>query len=99
MVSLNQTPAAFEGRHMAITRDDLAAFHHFAETAIASRDADSLHELVDIWEAEHPTAEIHSQNVSAVRAAIRDMELGDSGQPAQNVVDELRLELASRRAL
>jgi hypothetical protein len=33
---------------MAITKDDLDAFHQFAEAKLASRDAESLHELVDI---------------------------------------------------
>jgi len=82
---------------MAITKDDLAAFHQFAESALASRGAESLQELVEIWELEHPTPELHAQNVAAVQAALRDMENGDTGRPAERVLEELRTELAGRR--
>ena len=82
---------------MAITSDDLNAFHHFAEARLTSDGAESLQELVDIWEIEHPTPELHAQNVAAVRAAIRDMENGDTGRPAGKVLEELRTELAGRR--
>ena len=82
---------------MAITIDDLNAFHHFAEATLAGRGAESLQELVDIWEIEHPAPKLHTENVAAVRAAIRDMENGDAGRPAGIVVDEVRAELAARR--
>ena len=79
---------------MAVTRDDLNAFHEFAEAKLASRGAESLYELVDIWEIEHPGFDRHANNVAAVRAAIHDMENGDVGLPAKNVVEELRAEVA-----
>ena len=82
---------------MAITKVDLDAFHQFAEVRLASRDAESLHELVDIWEIEHPVAELHAENVAAIRAAIHDMENGDTGRPAEMVIEELRSELTGRR--
>jgi hypothetical protein len=82
---------------MAITKDDLNAFHQFAEARLASGDAESLQELVAVWEIEHPTPELHAQNVAAVQAAIRDMENGDTGRPAESVIEELRSELAGRR--
>jgi hypothetical protein len=79
---------------MAITKDDLDACHQFAEAKLASRGAESLYELVDIWEMEHRAPELRAQNVAAVQAAIRDMENGDIGRPAEKVVEELRSELA-----
>lgn len=82
---------------MAITKDDLDAFHRFAEARLASRGADTLQELVDIWEIEHSTPELHAQNLAAVQAAIRDMENGDTGRPAEKALQELRTELAGRR--
>ncbi len=82
---------------MAITLDELNAFHEFAEIELASRRAQSLRELVDLWEMEHPASELHKQNVAAVRAAIRDMENGDRGRPAEKVLQELRADLATRR--
>lgn len=82
---------------MAVTKDDLNAFHQFAEARLSSRGAESLYELVEIWETEHVSQDVHARNVAAVRAAIRDMENGDRGRPAERVVDELRSELAARR--
>lgn len=82
---------------MAITKDDLDAFHQFAEAKLASRGAESLYELVDIWEMAHATPELRAQNVAAVQAAIRDMENRDTGRPAENVLEGLRSELAGRR--
>jgi hypothetical protein len=82
---------------MAITNDDLNAFHDFALVALANRDVESLQELVDLWELEHPAPQLHAENVAAVRAAIRDMESGDSGRPARAVIDELRAELSAGR--
>jgi hypothetical protein len=82
---------------MAITSDDLNAFHNFAAAWLADGGAESLRELVDVWEAEHPTPTLQAENVAAVRAAIRDMENGDVGRPARKVLDEMRAELAGRR--
>jgi hypothetical protein len=87
---------AAEKHLMAITKEVLNAFHQFAEDWLANRGAESLQELVDMWELEHPTPELHQQNVAAVQAAIRDMENGDRGRPATKVVQELRTEFAAR---
>jgi hypothetical protein len=82
---------------MAITKQDLDAFHQFAEAKIADRSTESLHELVEIWESEQSTPELHAENVAAIRAAIRDMENGDNGRPAADAIQELRAEIADRR--
>jgi hypothetical protein len=68
---------------MAITKDDLVSFHQFAESKLANPGVESLHELVDIWEHEHPPAKLRAQNVAAVQAAIRDMQSGDTGAPGR----------------
>lgn len=81
---------------MSLTSDDLNAFHRFAATTLASRGVETLQELVDLWELGHPAPQLHAENVAAIRAAIRDMENGDTGRPAHLVVDELRGELAAR---
>jgi hypothetical protein len=81
---------------MSITNDDLNAFHQFAQVTLAKRGAESLQELVDLWDLEHPAPKLHAENVAAVRAAIRDLENGDSGRPARPVVDEMRAELAAK---
>lgn len=82
---------------MAVTNDDLNAFHDFAAARLASGGAENLHELVDIWEIENTSPELRAQNMAAIQAAIRDMENGDSGRPAKIVIEELRNELANRR--
>jgi hypothetical protein len=82
---------------VSISTDDLQAFHRFAEAAILGRRAESLHELVDLWEMEHPLPAQHDENVAAVRAALMDMDRGDQGRPAALIIEELRTELASRR--
>ena len=82
---------------MAITSDDLNAFHDFALVALANRDVESLQELVDLWELEHPAPQLHAENVVAVRAAIRDMENGDTGRPALPVPHQLHAELSAGR--
>jgi hypothetical protein len=82
---------------MSLTSDDLNAFHRFAVTTISDRGAESLQELVDLWEAAYPAPQCHAENVAAIRAAIRDMENGDSGRSAHLVVNELRTELTSRQ--
>lgn len=40
---------------------------------------------------------IHQQNVAAIRAAIRDMHNGDTGRPADIVIEELRIEFAAQQ--
>ncbi len=79
---------------MSISKSDLDAFHQFAEAKLATHEAQSLQELVDFWEIEHPSPELHAENVAAVRAAIRDMETGDARRPAGKIIEELRNELA-----
>jgi hypothetical protein len=82
---------------MAITKDDLDSFHTFAEATIASGRAESLHDLVEIWEMSRVTPERRAQDVAAVQAAIRDMQNGDQGRPARQVIEELRAELSQRK--
>lgn len=81
---------------MTITQDDLTAFHQFATAKLAASPVESLSELVDIWEMEHPSPELYAQNVAAIRAALRDMENGDTGEPAEQVIEEIRAEIDRR---
>jgi hypothetical protein len=98
-VSLNQAcfPFCQLGFSMAITSDDLHAFHQFAQAQVASDGAQNLHQLVDLWEIDHPSPDDYAHDLAAVQAALRDMESGDTGRPANELVKELRVELAARR--
>ena len=80
---------------MAITKHDLDAFREFAESKLSKLSAESLHELVDIWEVEHQSPDVALQNKAAVEAAVRDMQNGDRGRPATIVIDELRAEFSN----
>lgn len=82
---------------MAITSDDLNAFHRFAQSHLTNDGAESLRDLVDLWETVNSAPQLHAQNVAAIQAAIRDMENGDTGRPATKILEEMRAELAARR--
>jgi hypothetical protein len=92
-----ETQGIAETTRMAITKDDLDSFHTFAEAKIARDGAESLHELVDIWEMARATPERRAHDVAAVQAAIRDLQNGDKGRPARQVIDELRAEISAQR--
>lgn len=79
---------------MAINNDDLNAFHEFAVGKIDSSGVESFHQLAELWTMEHPTAHQLSEDVRAVRAAIRDMESGEQGRPAAELIEELRQKIA-----
>jgi len=79
---------------MPVTKGDLDAFQRFAEARLATEGVESLPELFDIWESEHPSPELHDQNAAAIRAAIRDMQAGDLGRSATDILNELRREFA-----
>ena len=79
---------------MALTQDDLNAFHRFAVAKLVTGGAESLFELVDDWEIQQLTPEEKAENIAAVQAALRDMQNGDYGRPADEISRELRAELA-----
>lgn len=79
---------------MAISKDDLNAFHQFALGRVEQGSVQSFHELIDLWNTEHPNPERHADDVAAIRAAVRDMENGDAGRPAMDVIKELHEELS-----
>ena len=50
---------------MAVNKEDLDAFHQFALGKIErGTAAESVGELAELWDIEHPTPEQHSENVS-----------------------------------
>jgi hypothetical protein len=95
---LSMLHPSHEAAYMSITKNDLDAFHEFAESRLAKLSPESLHELVDIWEIEHERPDIVKENKASVAAAVRDMQNGDRGRPATIVVDELRAEISHQAA-
>jgi len=78
---------------MAVTEEYLQAFHRFAQKKLNDEGADNLHELVDSWEVGQVSPEEHAENVVAVQAAVEDMNNGDLGRPADELIQELRAEM------
>ena len=77
---------------MPTVRQELADFHQFATEQLGNGNSDlSLEKLLDLWRATHPIEEELQESVAAVRQAIRDMELGDTGRPAEEHLRELRV--------
>lgn len=80
---------------MAVTIDEIDSFRRFAIERVRTDANVSLEDLVGAWRLLNPTPEEHAENIAAIRSAIRDMDSGDHGRPAIEIVNELRRELES----
>jgi hypothetical protein len=70
---------------------DSQAFHQFLGAQLQLGGGEkSPEELLALWRAEHPTPEELRESVTAVQEAIADMESGDAGRPAREVIEDLR---------
>lgn len=76
---------------MIATHDELDRFNEFARTRIDQTDEQlTLDELWDLWRLQNPNSAEHAENVAAVKAALRDMENGDRGLPAEEQIRAMR---------
>jgi hypothetical protein len=79
---------------MAVTREQLDSFHDFAAAQIENGgSALSLEQLLDLWRIANPTPEERAANVAAIQQALDDMVAGDTGEPAADVLRDLRTAL------
>ena len=70
---------------------ELHEFHRFLSTKLSNGGADlSPEEVLDEWRQDHPDPEIDEDDVAAIQEAIDDMEAGDRGRPADEVIADLR---------
>ena len=70
---------------------ELDAFGRFIVDQIDHGRSDlSPEECLQLWRAEHPSSEELNESTAALTRAIADMEAGDRGRPAREVIDELR---------
>jgi len=77
------------------TLEQIESFRQFADEYTHKEGNDlSLAELVDLWEEQNSPPEEHAENVAAIQAAIDDMNNGDKGRDASEVIQELRDELS-----
>ncbi|MCE9552563.1 MAG: hypothetical protein K8T91_04185 [Planctomycetes bacterium] len=73
---------------------DLQEFHSFLGETLASGRGDlSPEEALDEWRILHPAPAELAESVAAVRRALRDMQSGDRGRPADAVLSDIRQRL------
>jgi hypothetical protein len=76
---------------MSATAEQLQSFYQFAELRLRNGGCDqSLDDLYAEWRACNPTPEELDTNVRAVRAALRDMDEGQTGRPFDEFAAEFR---------
>ena len=72
--------------------EELQAFHQFLGRKLQERGGEAIspEEAVELWRFEHPSPEDHARSVAEIREALDDMEAGDAGRPAGEVLAEIR---------
>lgn len=76
---------------MATLTEELDSFYKFAEGRLRSdATGETLDSLCAEWRIGHPSPDELGMNVRAVRAALRDMEAGESGRPIGEFIAEFR---------
>lgn len=74
------------------TQDQIDNFYQFATQQISNGGAElTMAELFDLWHVQNPTAEELAESVAAVKAALADMENGDTGRPFDEFTREMRI--------
>ena len=77
--------------HMAEVVQELQSFCQFAEERLRNGACNpTLDELYSEWRASNPTTHELENNVLAVRAALRDMDQGETGRPLEDFAAEFR---------
>lgn len=83
---------------MSSTATQLAAFQHFATARIADGPSDlTIDELFDEWRLTNPSEEELGKSTRAIAASLRDLDSGETGRSADQVLDELRAKYGSCR--
>ena len=81
--------------NMTATEMELNRFNEFARQQLhAAAEQPTLHELMELWQLEHPSDAQRAEDVAALSAALDDFQKGDRGQPAGTVSKALRKVLA-----
>jgi hypothetical protein len=70
---------------------ELSQFREFIAKKIAEGEQSiSPEEALEEWRALNPTTEELAESVAAVRQALADMEAGDTGEPLDDLLAEIR---------
>jgi hypothetical protein len=76
---------------VSTTEQEIEDFARFAKQRLSDgASGRSLDELFDMWRTANPSAEELTESVGAVKAALCDMEAGDTGIPADEHLAQLR---------
>jgi hypothetical protein len=76
---------------MVAAAQELQSFYQFAEGRLRTAGTNqSLDDLYLEWRACNPTPDELEGNVLAVRAALRDMDEGETGRPIEDFAAEFR---------
>ncbi|MEQ9410965.1 MAG: hypothetical protein RIK87_24855 [Fuerstiella sp.] len=74
---------------MSITLEQLDQFRKFAEQRLRAGSADlNLVDLAAEWQFRHESNDYLKQDGLAVKAALRDMEAGETGRPMSEFLQE-----------
>jgi hypothetical protein len=79
-----------ENKSMSVNQDQLDHFHQFATDRINRGEAVSLEDLVADWSGAELSEEDLTRNAATIQKAVDDMDAGDTGRPAREVLGELR---------
>jgi len=73
------------------TQEQIDSFHSFATEQLRTGGKDkTVDQLYDQWRFENPSPEEFEENVAAIQGAIDDMNNGDTGRDADEVIAEVR---------
>ena len=76
------------------TQEQIDSFHRFASEQLQNGGKEkSVDELYDQWRFENQSPAEFEESVAAVQTSIDDMNNGDTGRDADEVISELRAEL------
>ena len=75
---------------MALNQQELDRFHKFATERIRGGDDKSIYDLLAEWELQQPSSQQIKRNAQAIQESIDDMQAGDLGKPARELIAELR---------
>jgi hypothetical protein len=75
---------------MSDVQQDLEGFYQFASRQIVLGHGQTLSDLFDEWHSQQQTPQELYENARAVKAALRDIEAGETGKPFEVFAHEFR---------
>jgi predicted transcriptional regulator len=76
-------------------QQEIEQFRDFATRVAATEDVESLQEILDLWQMEHPTDAEQRASLESLRRGLTDAAAGRI-RPADDVIADLRREMTGR---